>query len=164
MDHRSPRLRVRRLSLRDPAEYPSAGFFYIGTPRSPSELPFFPGGKHKLRLCVRGCITGKFQWLQTQSFSLRGLGPPLLSLRQDLAAGWYSQRRLLTTREFQPGQTRDRRRPSELFCLLMESQRQAPLLYQTSLRPRRPSQRPKPNQLGRLPRLLHKLPRRIRGR
>ena len=42
MDHRSPRLRVRRLSLRDPAEYPSAGFFYIGTQRSHLNCHSFP--------------------------------------------------------------------------------------------------------------------------
>ena len=66
-------------------------------------MNIFPGRKHKPRLCVRSCTTGKLQWLQTQSFSSRRLGPPLLSLRQDLAAGWYSQRRLLTTRELYPG-------------------------------------------------------------
>ena len=163
MDHRSPRFaRPSTLCVTLPST-PRQGF-------STSQLhaahlnAIFPGRKHKPRLCVRSCTTGKLQWLQTQSFSSRGLGPPLLSLRQDLAAGWYSQRRLLTTRELLPGQTRDRRRPSELFCLLMESQRQAPHLYQTSLRPRRRSQRPKPKQFERLPRLLHMFPRRTRGR
>ena len=94
-----------------------------------------------------------------------GVGTTFVILTAGFSSGLvFTKAAFDDTRAAYPGRPETAAVRQSYFACLWRASVKRHYLYQTSLRPRRPSQRPKPKQFERLPRLLHKFPRRTRGR